>query len=98
MNTFRQIHGDELADYDEGLKKVLDDYEREHLDFFKERKGKWDSDQHDFLHHHYAARCENGRYWFTIVPDSDLPESMKGEIKEVVSKFTNEFQQKKSDV
>ena len=73
--------------FDEGLLAI----EEKHIDFFREREPKNDSEQHDRLHNHHIFWDQGGRITFAINKDSDLPRHIR---KECLDFFNEIFNQK----
>ena len=67
----------------EALNGAMKAIEEKHIDFFRNREGKFESDEHDKLQYHWMIinRCGQIRFHFT--KESDLPDHIRKECIEV---------------
>ncbi len=64
--------------------------EERNIDFFKERKSKFERDEHDRLHNHWISHFDGYFLKFGFTVDSDLPEYLKIQCVEVYKQILNE--------
>lgn len=68
---------------DEALNKGLQAIEEKYKDFFKNRDGRFESDEHDKLQYHWMIISRGGQIRFHFTKDSDLPDHIRKECIEV---------------
>jgi hypothetical protein len=68
---------------DEALNNGLKAIEEKYKDFFKERKGKYETDEHDKLEYHWIIITRGGQIKFSVNDDSGLPEYIRKECYQV---------------
>ena len=86
-----QLYGKEFNDQQELLKADLENIETKHIEWFKARKGKMPSDEHDKLHDHYKMNWNVNGIGFGFRKDSPLPKDI---INECMKAFHNRFPSK----
>ncbi|MDQ3290409.1 MAG: hypothetical protein M3Q05_03865 [Bacteroidota bacterium] len=76
------IYGDEYAEKNKAFESEMERIEEKHLDFFKNREPRNETEKHDRLHNHYALSTASGQVSFRFNEGSDLPEEIKQECVE----------------
>jgi hypothetical protein len=68
---------------DEAFNNGMKAIEEKHKDFFKDREGRRDTDEHDKLDYHWIIRTQHGHILFNFTKDSDLPDHIRKECLDV---------------
>jgi len=76
------IYGEEYVEKNKAFEEEMSRIEDKHLDFFKSREPRNETEEHDRLHNHYALRTASGQVQFSFNQGSDLPEDIKNECRE----------------
>lgn len=85
INEF--LYGKEFNDTLEKFKSGLEEVEVKNIEWFRERKPKFESEEHDKLHHHYLIRWDSFGIGFGFRDDSEVPKYIQAECHELFRKY-----------